>query len=128
MVGTSAALGPSSPLENDRALGGDKGVLIAHVLVAEGALASETWMMGDRSHDIVDAKKNGLRAAGALWGYRRVNTAGNSPSAPGEVRLPGPAGRRGCRMKGRDRAIAAGMRDGPCLAPGLDGQSGSSAQ
>jgi phosphoglycolate phosphatase len=50
-------------------LGGDKGVLIAQVLVAEGALAHETWMIGDRSHDVVGAKKNGLRAAGVLWGY-----------------------------------------------------------
>jgi phosphoglycolate phosphatase len=48
---------------------GDKGELIAYALVTEGALARETWMVGDRSHDIVGAKKNGLRTAGVLWGY-----------------------------------------------------------
>ena len=50
-------------------LRGDKGELIAYALVSEGAAARETWMVGDRSHDIVGAKKNGLRAAGVLWGY-----------------------------------------------------------
>src|ERR1700722_7742700 len=50
-------------------LRGDKGELIAYALGREGAAARETWMVGDPSHDLVGAKKNGLRAAGVLWGY-----------------------------------------------------------
>ncbi len=48
---------------------GDKAELIAHVLRLEGLRASDTWMVGDRSHDVVGARKNGVRSAGVLWGY-----------------------------------------------------------
>jgi phosphoglycolate phosphatase len=48
---------------------GDKGELIAYVLEVEGVPSRDTWMIGDRLHDIVGAKKNGLRTAGVLWGY-----------------------------------------------------------
>jgi phosphoglycolate phosphatase len=47
----------------------DKGELIAYILGVERRRAADTWMIGDRMHDIVGAKKNGLRAAGVLWGY-----------------------------------------------------------
>jgi phosphoglycolate phosphatase len=47
----------------------DKGELIAYVLDVERLRPADTWMIGDRMHDIVGAKKNGLRAAGVLWGY-----------------------------------------------------------
>jgi phosphoglycolate phosphatase len=46
----------------------NKGDLIAHVLRQE-ELTSDTWMIGDRLHDIRGAKLNGLRSAGVLWGY-----------------------------------------------------------
>jgi len=46
----------------------NKGDLIAHVLSQEG-LTNDTWMIGDRLHDIRGAKLNGLRSAGVLWGY-----------------------------------------------------------
>jgi phosphoglycolate phosphatase len=46
----------------------DKGDLIAHVLLSEG-LKNDTWMIGDRLHDIRGAKLNSLRSAGVLWGY-----------------------------------------------------------
>ncbi|HEX3775549.1 MAG TPA: HAD hydrolase-like protein [Polyangiaceae bacterium] len=46
-----------------------KGELIAHVLESEGLRAGDTWMIGDRLHDIRGAKQNGLRSAGVLWGY-----------------------------------------------------------
>jgi phosphoglycolate phosphatase len=47
----------------------DKGELIAYILGVEGQRPADTWMIGDRMHDVVGAKKNGLRAAGVLWGY-----------------------------------------------------------
>jgi phosphoglycolate phosphatase len=47
----------------------NKGELIAHVRQSEGIPESEAWMIGDRLHDIVGAKKNGLSSAGVLWGY-----------------------------------------------------------
>jgi phosphoglycolate phosphatase len=47
----------------------DKGDLIAYVLQTEGLQASDAWMIGDRSHDVAGAKKNGVHSAGVLWGY-----------------------------------------------------------
>jgi phosphoglycolate phosphatase len=47
----------------------DKAELIAHVLRTEGILAAQATMIGDRKHDIVGARKNGVRALGVLWGY-----------------------------------------------------------
>ena len=47
----------------------DKGDLIAHVLRTEHLLAEQTTMIGDRKHDIVGARRNGVRALGVLWGY-----------------------------------------------------------
>jgi phosphoglycolate phosphatase len=46
-----------------------KADLIAHALSTEGLKRDETWMVGDRMHDIIGAHENGLRAAGVLWGY-----------------------------------------------------------
>jgi phosphoglycolate phosphatase len=43
--------------------------LIAHVMKAEALTASATWMVGDRSLDVIGAKANGVRPVGALWGY-----------------------------------------------------------
>ena len=47
----------------------DKAVLISHVLQSESIAPSDTVMIGDRKHDILGAKANGLRAFGVLWGY-----------------------------------------------------------
>jgi phosphoglycolate phosphatase len=47
----------------------NKGELISHVLQREGIAKSQAWMIGDRLHDVVGAKRNGLRSAGVLWGY-----------------------------------------------------------
>jgi phosphoglycolate phosphatase len=47
----------------------DKARLIAAVLRAEGLDAGDTLMVGDRSHDIIGAHANGMRAVGVLWGY-----------------------------------------------------------
>ena len=47
----------------------NKGELIGHVLGREGISHARAWMIGDRLHDILGAKQNGLRSAGVLWGY-----------------------------------------------------------
>ena len=47
----------------------NKGELIAHVLSSEGISPPNAWMIGDRLHDVVGAKRNGVRVAGVLWGY-----------------------------------------------------------
>jgi len=47
----------------------DKGELIRHLLASEGIAAPEAVMVGDRKHDILGARENGLRAIGIGWGY-----------------------------------------------------------
>ena len=81
----------------------DKRDLIAAVLRTEALAAGDTVMVGDRSHDMIGAHANGLRAVGVLWGYGSrseleaagadalVNTAGDLPGA-----LVGAAGVGGC--------------------------------
>ena len=46
-----------------------KGDVIAHALRIEGLSPKSTLMVGDRLHDIVGAKKNGVFSVGVLWGY-----------------------------------------------------------
>jgi phosphoglycolate phosphatase len=43
--------------------------LIAHVLRAESLSPSETLMIGDRAHDVLGAKANGVFSIGVLWGF-----------------------------------------------------------
>jgi phosphoglycolate phosphatase len=47
----------------------DKTILISHILQRESIAASETLMIGDREHDILGAKENGVYGLGVLWGY-----------------------------------------------------------
>ncbi len=47
----------------------DKGELIASVLECEESTGTDPIMIGDRRHDILGAKKNGLRTIGVEWGY-----------------------------------------------------------
>lgn len=47
----------------------DKAQLVAYILETERLEPSDTWMVGDRSHDIVGGAANGTRTVGALWGY-----------------------------------------------------------
>lgn len=57
----------------------DKRELMAHVLGREQLPASNVWMIGDRSHDVVAARANGVASVGALWGYgtrRELQSAG----------------------------------------------------
>jgi phosphoglycolate phosphatase len=57
----------------------DKNDLLAHILKVERLSADRTVMLGDRLHDALAAKANGLRCIGALWGYggrAELETAG----------------------------------------------------
>jgi phosphoglycolate phosphatase len=47
----------------------DKSDLIARVLRGEALIAEETIMVGDRAHDVLGAKANGISSVGVLWGY-----------------------------------------------------------
>jgi phosphoglycolate phosphatase len=47
----------------------DKRDLIAHVVAQERLDPRNALMIGDRSHDVIGAKHNGVDAVGVLWGY-----------------------------------------------------------
>ncbi|BBO73375.1 hydrolase [Desulfosarcina widdelii] len=47
----------------------DKADLLAHLLQSEGIAPAETIMIGDRRHDMIGAKSNGIFRIGVLWGY-----------------------------------------------------------
>ncbi len=47
----------------------DKGELIAHLISSEGLAAADCRMFGDRSHDVIGARKNGIDTIGVSWGY-----------------------------------------------------------
>jgi phosphoglycolate phosphatase len=47
----------------------DKTELLQYALQTAGIDPAEALMVGDRSHDIVGARDNGLRALGVLYGY-----------------------------------------------------------
>jgi len=47
----------------------DKAELIAHALATSTLTACDSVMIGDRRHDVIGALRNGVVAAGVLWGY-----------------------------------------------------------
>jgi phosphoglycolate phosphatase len=47
----------------------DKGELIQYVLDREKLASQECVMVGDRSHDMIGAKRNGLTSIGVTYGY-----------------------------------------------------------
>jgi phosphoglycolate phosphatase len=47
----------------------DKSSLISYILNSESITPPETIMIGDRKHDIIGAKANGVDGVGVLWGY-----------------------------------------------------------
>jgi phosphoglycolate phosphatase len=47
----------------------DKADLLAHILRQEHLLAEEVAMVGDRKHDILGARHNGIYAVGLTYGY-----------------------------------------------------------
>lgn len=48
---------------------GEKPELLAHVLETEAVSARRAIMLGDRRHDVLGARANGMRSIGAAWGY-----------------------------------------------------------
>lgn len=50
----------------------DKGELIAYILKKEKISAKNTLMVGDRSYDILGAKKNGVYSVGVTYGYGTI--------------------------------------------------------
>ena len=57
---------------------GDKTCLIAHILQTESFAPSEAAMIGDRVHDMIGAKENGMPGYGVLWGYGTKDELENS--------------------------------------------------
>lgn len=57
-----------SEMNGDRT---DKSEVIKYVVknLGENVTPEECVMVGDREHDILGAKKNGMRSIGVLWGY-----------------------------------------------------------
>lgn len=47
----------------------DKGQLLAHALEHTGAAVEASVMVGDRRHDVIGAKANGMPCIGAAYGY-----------------------------------------------------------
>lgn len=47
----------------------NKTELISHILEAESMSPTAACMVGDRKHDMIGARANGIYALGALWGY-----------------------------------------------------------
>jgi phosphoglycolate phosphatase len=57
----------------------DKGELISHVLERERLARDAVWMIGDRAHDVIGGRHNGVRTLAVLWGYgteEELRTAG----------------------------------------------------
>lgn len=66
----------------------NKSDLIRFVLEEERIAADDAAMIGDRSHDVVGAKANGVFAVGVLWGYssrEELEGADVWCDSPGEV-------------------------------------------
>jgi phosphoglycolate phosphatase len=51
----------------------DKAELIAHILERDAIVPTDAIMIGDRKHDIIAARKNGIIPIGVLWGYGSVD-------------------------------------------------------
>jgi len=47
----------------------DKTDLLSYALQSSGVNPTEAMMVGDRSHDMVGARNNGMTAVGVLYGY-----------------------------------------------------------
>lgn len=70
----------------------DKTELIAKVLRLESLVRDETVMVGDRAHDVIGAKTNGVFSVGALWGFGSRDELVSAGAdllceAPGAMRL-----------------------------------------
>lgn len=68
----------------------DKADLIAHMIAATGLAPERSVMIGDRSHDVLAARRNGMPAVGVLWGFgsrEELAAAGSAAvcAAPAEL-------------------------------------------
>ncbi|MGG2398931.1 HAD family hydrolase [Pseudomonas sp. SH1-B] len=55
--------------------------LLAHLLQSEGIVATEALMIGDRKHDLIGARSNGLQAVAVGYGFgSREELAGEAPA------------------------------------------------
>lgn len=64
--------------------------LLAHALTETGADPNASFMLGDRSHDAIGARHNGITPIGALWGFGSYNELNEARcaaicAAPSEV-------------------------------------------
>jgi phosphoglycolate phosphatase len=69
----------------------DKTDLIRYVLEQNQMSPADAVMIGDRQHDIVGARANGLRSVGVLWGYgsrNELETAGADAIVDAVAQLP----------------------------------------
>ncbi len=57
---------------------GDKTSLISYILETELMAPSAAAMIGDREHDMIGAKENGISCLGVLWGYGTKDELENS--------------------------------------------------
>lgn len=76
----------------------NKADLIRHVLVEEGLEQGDAWMIGDRKHDILGARANGLPSVGVTWGFGsrvELESAGADHVADTVSELPSIFGPRG---------------------------------
>jgi phosphoglycolate phosphatase len=88
----------------------DKARLIAAVLRHEALDAAHTVMVGDRSHDMIGARANGVRAIGVLWGY---GDRAELEAAGADALVAQPADLPGC--------VSLTMRSSPRAAHAQDG-------
>ncbi len=59
----------------------DKVALLAHLLECEGLAPQTTLMIGDRKHDLIGARRNGLDAAAVGYGFGSyAELAGEAPT------------------------------------------------
>ncbi len=65
-----------------------KGEVIAYALQTFGLDPAETVMVGDREHDVIGARENGLNCIGVLYGYgsRTELTAAGAADLAGDMR------------------------------------------
>ena len=69
----------------------DKAALVAHVVASERLDPGSCAMVGDREHDILAARRHGIRAIGVLWGYgsrEELERAGADAIAADPTSLP----------------------------------------
>ena len=77
----------------------DKAALIAHILQRDGIAPGDSIMIGDREHDMIGARANGVAGLGVLWGYGshdELATAGAHDCVTAPSALPAAICRLAC--------------------------------